>query len=104
MLGVWLLPFFAALILGLGERGNRGILARAVAMMLGEASYAFYLIHGPVHVYVLGAARRLSPGSLTEHAWIVFAVYVGIVTGASVLLYRYLERPARLALRRRFAH
>ena len=101
--GVWLLPLFAALILGLAERGNRGILARPVAMMLGEASYALYLIHGPVHVYVLGAARRVSPDSLTAHPWEVFGAYVGIVLGASVLLYRFLERPARHALRRRFA-
>ena len=39
-LGAYLLPPFAALILGLGERGTRGVLARPTAMLLGEASYA----------------------------------------------------------------
>ena len=102
MLGVWLLPFFAALVLGLGEHVNGGLLAHPRAMQLGEASYAFYLIHGPLHGYVLGAARRLVPGSLTEHAWSVFLVYAAIVLTVSLLLYRYLERPARHALRLRF--
>ena len=53
-------------------------------------------------MYFLGTARRLSPGSLTLHAWLVFWPYVGTVLVVSVLLYQYLERPARHALRRRF--
>ncbi len=102
LLAVVLLPLFALLILGLAERENRGLLARPAARMLGEASYALYLIHGPIHVYVLGAARRLVPGSLTEHAWVVFFVYQLLVLGVAVALYRHLERPARHALRLRF--
>ena len=102
LLAVLLLPLFALLILGLAERGNRGLLSRPAALMLGEASYALYLIHGPMHVYVLGAARRLVPGSLTEHAWMVFWVYLLLVLGVSVALFRHLERPARHALRLRF--
>lgn len=103
VLAVLLLPLFALLILGLAERGNRGLLARPAAMMLGESSYALYLIHGPMHVYVLGAARRVVPGSLTANPWMVFWAYLLLVIGVSFLLYRHLERPARHALRMRFA-
>jgi peptidoglycan/LPS O-acetylase OafA/YrhL len=91
---------YACLILACAE-GPGGLLALPVVTLPGESSYALYIIHGPLHVYTLGLARRLVPGSLTSHPWLVFFVYLGTVLVCSVLLHRYLERPARRALRRR---
>ena len=102
-LTIWLLPAFSVMILGLAERGNRGVLARPIALLLGEASYALYLIHGPMHAYALSVAKRISATSLDAHPWIIFAAYLGTVLVLAVLFNRYLEHPARLALRRRFA-
>lgn len=94
---------FAVLVLGLAEGGGH-FFARPAIVLLGEASYAVYIIHAPLHVYILGSARRLFPGSITEHPWPIFVVYLGTVLAVAVLLYQYLERPARRALRRRLVH
>ena len=47
--------------------------------------------------------RRLAAGSIENHQWIIFAGYVPSVVGLALASYRWLERPARLALRARFA-
>ena len=60
---------------------------------LGEASYSLYLVHPPVMV----AAGYLLPRSTPGDA--AFALLVAASVGASLLVYRWVERPMYDALR-----
>lgn len=89
-------PLFAVLLYALaqGPRGAGSWLARALArpgtVLLGEASYALYLIHAPL----LATLDHLGLLPLGRGALLAVPVAIGL----SVLVYRHLERPARRAL------
>lgn len=67
-------------------------------VLLGEASYSFYLIHVPVAILLLIVFRKLgwTPGP---------AMYIGthfiLTLAGSVILFRFLERPLNRFLRSR---
>lgn len=94
-----LAPAFAVVIMWLAV--DTGALARALSsrllVLLGEASYALYLLHVPLFLWAMALTRTtaLAP----SRALIVGAVAVPVAVGAHLLL----ERPARRWLRRRFA-
>jgi peptidoglycan/LPS O-acetylase OafA/YrhL len=100
--GVWkavhqqmLLPLFGVLIYGLAY--GRGFLARTLAapriVLLGEASYALYVLHGPVHAWLGAMDRALGTGFHGSSWWVpVYAVVTVVVSLAS---YHLLEVPAR---------
>ncbi|MBV8541085.1 MAG: acyltransferase [Pseudonocardiales bacterium] len=78
--------------------GREGWLSRRGVVLLGNASYAFYLIHWPL----LGITRHLVGAHRTfdgvTGTLIIIAVFV-VAQLTAVALYRYFERP----LMRRFA-
>ena len=83
-------PLNAILLVGFGLGG--GVAARAlssrIAVYLGKASYAMYILHVPVLWWYL---RWVQQASAT--------VYVGAVIGLSALVYRFIEEPANRFLR-----
>jgi peptidoglycan/LPS O-acetylase OafA/YrhL len=77
-----------------GERGSfvTRVLQQRWLVLLGAASYSLYLLHQPVHFYLVwlfGASK-----------WLVPLQYLTLV-GASVLFFLYVEEPAREWIRSR---
>ncbi len=97
------LPGFVLVILGAwGLRGvAAGVLASPLLVLLGEASYALYLLHAPLHSYVLAVTNRVA-GRGFDTSWAVFALYLPLALGLSVAVYHWVERPARTRLRAAF--
>jgi peptidoglycan/LPS O-acetylase OafA/YrhL len=84
-----LAPMFGALIWGLSNRDT--IISKALSakwlVILGEASYGFYLIHLPVfHLFIL---LRVGPGLFT------FVFYLTLCIVLSVASFHWFETPAR---------
>lgn len=97
------LPGFVLVLLGAwGLRAHgAGLLGAPALVRLGDASYALYLLHAPLHSYLLAAANR-TVGRGFDTSWALFAVYLPLAIGLSLLVYQWVEVPARAALRRRF--
>lgn len=92
-----LAPLFALLVMGLALLPDRParVLGHPALVLLGEVSYAFYLLQCPVYMiweYVYGR------GGVTGN---LFWWYVVSLLVASLLCHYGLERPARNWLRRR---
>lgn len=94
-------PVFALLIFAVASSPNaeRGLLAAPALVLLGEASYALYILHGPLHGYVLAVFNRIARGA---PAWAIFAVYCAAALALAIASCRWLERPARSWIRARF--
>lgn len=82
-------PLFCVILLALasGNRWIQKIFSRAWLVLLGEASYALYLIHVPIFFMLRAELER-------HGAWL-FLVYVSLCIALSVLSYLYVERPSR---------
>lgn len=97
-------PFLAALIYLLAfQRGTIArLLSHPLVVWLGEISYGIYILHAPLWdilrrfvVYAL----HIAPGNV-----ILIPVYALLVLAVTGISYTYIERPARRAIRSRFAH
>lgn len=77
------------------------VLGSAPLVLLGEASYALYLFHAPLHGYLLAITNRLA-GRGYDDSWGLFGVYVALALCLSVLIYRRFEVPWRARMRHRF--
>ena len=88
----FLLPVYGLVILGLTNVGGwlRNLLSHKWLVLLGEASYALYLLHSPIWLYFsrLHVIDTLS----------IWCVYMAAVTAASLASFLLLERPARRAV------
>ena len=93
-------PLFGLLIFAVAasRSPSRGILAAAPLVLLGEASYALYMLHGPLHGYTLAAFNRAAPSVPNG---IRFVVYVVAALALAISSYRWLEHPMRVWLRAR---
>jgi peptidoglycan/LPS O-acetylase OafA/YrhL len=95
-----LLPLFGLLVYGLA--GGRGLVARSLAVpfivLLGDASYALYILHGPVHAWLGAADRAFGSGFHASSWWL--PMYATVTIGFSLATYRMIEVPARDFLRR----
>lgn len=106
-LGLHLLPIampgFVLLVAGCWAlRGHPAAgLDSAALVLLGEASYALYLFHAPLHGYVLALANRLV-GRGYDVTWALFGVYLAVAVALAVLVHRRFELPWRRRLRARF--
>jgi peptidoglycan/LPS O-acetylase OafA/YrhL len=79
---------------------SRGLSIPAV-VLLGEASYAFYLVHSPAIAFLgAGQWREAVSGSLVALEVFNLAVILALAVG----LHLSLERPARRWLRRKFSY
>jgi peptidoglycan/LPS O-acetylase OafA/YrhL len=89
-------PLFGLLVCGLAHGG--GVLQRALAtrslVYAGEVSYAFYILQKPVLEWL----RRLNawPTTLSGRMLLIYLVSLGLV---SVLVFHFVEQPARTWLR-----
>lgn len=93
-----LAPLFALMIYAVGS-GTGWIvrcLSSPICILLGEASYALYIIHVPLAV-VFGWA------GLVPETMAGLLLLVLLMVGVSVVVLRTVETPARLAIRRRLA-
>lgn len=70
-------------------------------VLLGEASYALYLFHAPLHGYVLALSNRLL-GRGYDTSWALFGAFLLVAIGLSVVVHRLFELPWRARLRARF--
>ncbi|MBP7550162.1 MAG: acyltransferase [Gemmatimonadaceae bacterium] len=85
---------------GLREHPGLG-LHSATLVLLGEASYALYLFHAPLHGYLLAATNRLV-GRGYDASWPLFAAYLAVAVLLAVGIHRAFELPWRRRLRIRF--
>ncbi len=89
-------PAFAAIVYGVASRPNwTGILENRALVLLGNASYSFYLIHANIVFQFFhtptGAVRNANfPG---------LAMCSAIVIAISIVMYLLIEEPARRRLR-----
>ncbi len=85
-----LIPIFALSIISFASGGNRTlerIFSHPVLVVLGESSYAMYLLHIPVWHFV----ERAHLDQIGEF----FVVYLLIVIGLSLLSFRWFETPMK---------
>ena len=94
-----LAPFFVAAILGLASNGNlwAGLLNSRLFVLLGEGSYALYLLHKPIWKYMTTAGRMLGISHMDSISFT--ALYGAICIVASIVVLRIIEEPARRGIR-----
>jgi peptidoglycan/LPS O-acetylase OafA/YrhL len=99
-----LTPLYGLLVVGLA-RGRLGLFSRTVSVrplvVLGEASYALYILHLPLLMILEAASSRPAVGDVAGLSF--FARYALVTVLASVAVLRWVEEPARRLLRRWFA-
>jgi peptidoglycan/LPS O-acetylase OafA/YrhL len=95
-------PLFALLIYSLasGEGPLAALLSLPAMVVLGEASYALYIVHVPLWDWMTYALSRLhmTPGFVT-----LSLLHLGVAIALSILTLRVVEQPARHALRQALA-
>jgi peptidoglycan/LPS O-acetylase OafA/YrhL len=88
---------FGLIIFGFATRPPTGLLASPPLILLGEASYSFYLLHtAPLLVLVFGYHVASSP----HLRWIVAAYLIG-TTLFAIAVFHVIENPMRRLLRPR---
>ncbi len=93
-----LIPLYAMLFVGLtGSGALTRVVGCAPLRYLGEISYALYLLHAPVHVYISQAAPMV-PG-LTAHGPAVAVLATAASLALAAFAYRFIEIPWRTRLR-----
>lgn len=97
--GGLLLPLFAMLVFGLsGPHAISSVFSWGPLLLIGESSYCLYLLHFNVfqliHIYHLPELLHVT----ALDPWISYATLLAL----SILVYRFVENPARKALLRRF--
>jgi peptidoglycan/LPS O-acetylase OafA/YrhL len=102
-----LTPVWPLLVLSLASSsaGLARLLSSSVMTRLGEASYAFYLVHGlalSVTFTVLDHLGIVQANLTTFESAIVVIVVGAVAVAASLLLLEIVERPSQRWLRRRF--
>lgn len=92
-------PFFALLIFGLAQRRGTlaAILSHRAFIRLGEASYALYILHYPLYAWY---ARFIGvPPASDPRCLLAFAAYLCLLIALCLGVFRYIEQPAREAIR-----
>jgi len=80
---------FSLIIVGATEPvGAVRYLTAPVFVLLGQASYSIYLLHVPLRGYWGAFSFGLPP-------WVILPIYLILVVGGSVLVFRYIETPLR---------
>ncbi|MDM3870616.1 acyltransferase [Porticoccus sp. W117] len=66
-------------------------------VLLGEASYAFYILQKPVHILY----EKYMPREILTNEWISFSVFFLLLTGVSICVFYFFEKPMNNFLRHR---
>jgi peptidoglycan/LPS O-acetylase OafA/YrhL len=101
---------FAALIYGLANVDSGSGLAKTPArllsmpvfVLLGEASYAVYILHVPLRKWMYQILEWVNPNVHPSMA--IFVAYTLVTLGISVLVFKLIEEPARRIIRRKLAY
>ncbi len=102
-----LVLLFGTLIFCGSQAGNNlAVLTHPKLCLLGEASYAMYILHMPVLQYWIRIATHLFPHTLRSNFEILisFCAFLAFVTTISIFSYNYLEKPLRRKLLGHTAH
>jgi peptidoglycan/LPS O-acetylase OafA/YrhL len=92
--GALLVPIFALIVLGAaGAAGAVPVLTRPAFMLLGEASYAIYILHIPLRYIWETTVGALLGSALWP--WLDFLLYFAFVVLVSVVTFRHVEVPLR---------
>ena len=100
MHGGILLPLFACLVFGLsGQHPIASVFAWGPLLLVGESSYCLYLLHFNVYLLIHNhhLTERLHVAAFDP--WISYAALIVI----SVIVYKFVENPARKAILGRFS-
>jgi peptidoglycan/LPS O-acetylase OafA/YrhL len=94
-------PLFAVFIAALAVDRSRlsSVLRWAPLVLLGEISYAIYILQIPVGWFL----RNTWPRNWPVTPATLFAIYLIVLVAVSFVVYRYYETPLRTALRRRLS-
>jgi len=91
-------PAFAAIIYGVAARARwASLLENRLLVLFGDASYSMYLIHSNVVFSVFHTAK----GELRNTNFGGLALCLAIVLAISIVIYKFVEEPARRRLRPR---
>lgn len=90
-------PLFAVVIVGLASV-TRSVLCHPAMLLLGEASYALYIIHDPLRKWMTILNR--STANVQEDTILFFVLYLLVVIPASIGAFLLVEKSARKFLRR----
>jgi peptidoglycan/LPS O-acetylase OafA/YrhL len=92
-------PLYALLIWRLAR--HRGLVQRFLSLgpilLLGEASYALYILQEPLLNWFTGAGKRVFPNFMAHWSWIFF-LYCALLIGVSLLVHQRFEMPLRARL------
>lgn len=96
-----LAPVFLAIILLLTDGDGALVrwLSRPSLVLLGEASYALYLVHMPVGEWLGTISRRTHLPVAPWTGALGFTVYLVVALALSICVLRWIEEPARRAIR-----
>ncbi len=100
LLEVLLLPLHALVILGFALGG--GILTRALSLpvmvFLGNASYAMYIIHIPVSLWMKSLSNQIYGSD--PKGLMAFSLYIAVVIALSAIIFKWIEEPANRYLKK----
>jgi len=77
------------------------MLSLPVFVLLGEASYAIYILHVPLRNWMYRILDWIHPG--VQPSLPLLLVYTLFTLAISILVFKVIEEPARRLIRRRFA-
>jgi peptidoglycan/LPS O-acetylase OafA/YrhL len=105
---ILIVPGFALLLLAAAH--NQGLASRLLAsrplVHLGDVSYSIYMVNVPVIIgfralWLAATGESFGAGFGVGEAWAAWVAAVAVVIAVSTATHRYVEVPARAALRRR---
>jgi len=82
---------FTVLIVGAGAARQTGVLALPICVLLGEASYAMYILHEPLVFWW----ERFVGGIGERRTWLAFSAFAATVVIGAVGTYLWIETPLR---------
>jgi peptidoglycan/LPS O-acetylase OafA/YrhL len=95
-----LAPAFAAIIYGIALRpvGILAFVENRFSVLLGDASYSFYLLHSLIIGWYIPYFHD-SVGSLRHQSWLSYFLVIGTICTLSIVTYLLIEQPLRRRLR-----
>lgn len=96
-----LLPF-AVFLYGLAHPAGpfSALLSTPAMVALGEASYSLYILHWPALYWAQQGLSRLEGHPLLSNPLCTLPLFIALITGVSLLVFRTLEAPLRDRIKR----